>query len=282
MERAPILRHRAVIVAAVACMLTLGALAFGTHAVHADYQGPDENTSQAYGPLQGGYTYTATLNQGGSNPNDQDWYYYYVPTAGDRLHWTVSNTNSLSACPPYQCNVYATLEDSNGQQLGGGGSSAGTSGAAPGMTQTIDWTFQSPGKYYIAFVGDGPRIGYKFSVTPASGVSGSLPGSGGGSSSLNLRAHQAGRDVDFSLVVPSGGGSVDATLFATLGRSSFLAGSLHASHVQAGARHYAIRLDKRAWTALKKHHRLSVTLRVTSTPPGGQRLHASRTLVLTH
>jgi hypothetical protein len=252
-------------------------LAAGATSSRADYRGPDENTSEAFGPLQGAYTYSATLNQNGTNPDDQDWYYYYIPTAGDHLHWTVSNTNASTACPPYQCNVYATLEGSNGQQLGGSNSSAGTSGVGPGQTQTVDWTFPSPGKYYIAFIGDGPKISYTFSVTPADGVSSTPPGSGKTTTAaLNLRARQSRRFVDFSLTAPAGGGKLAALLY--LGRS--LASSLHRAHIAAGRDHFALRLSARTWAQLARRHRLHATLRVTLTRPSASRLHASRSLTL--
>lgn len=253
------------------------ALAFATTSSFADYKSPDENTSEAYGPLKGDYSYSATLNQNGNNPDDQDWYYYYVPRAGDRLHWAVSNTNAASACPPYQCNVYATLEDSSGHQVGGSSSGAGTSGVGPGKTQTIDWTFKTTGKYYIAFIGDGPRISYRFSVTPASGVSSTAPRSGG--RALTLHVRQAGRNLDFKLLTPVAG-ALNATAFVKTGGSASVAASLHRSHVRAGQSQYAIKLDEQVWKELAKSHRLTSTLRVTVRPSAGKPLHASKTLVL--
>jgi hypothetical protein len=256
-----------------AVVTALAALGTGALIARADYQGPDENASQAYGPLQAGQMYSAKLNQNATSPDDQDWYYYDVPAAGDKLHWTVSNTNAATDCPPYQCNVYATLEDSNGQQLGGSNSSAGTSGAGPGQTQTIDWTFQSPGKYYIAFIGDGAPIGYRFSFSV------SVP-SGSGTTKLVLHANQSGRAVDFTLTIPTGGGRLDALLYVRNGGTNSLAGSLHRSHVGAGKAHFAITLGKASWALLGKRHRLPATLRVALTPAGGAKLHASQTLVL--
>lgn len=271
------------LIVVLSCLAAAGVFLFALTSAHADYQGPDENTGQAFGPLQGAHTYSATLNQSGGSPDDQDWYYYYVPAAGEQLHWTVSNTNAKSACPPYQCNVYATLEDSHGQQLGGNSSGAGTSGVPPGTTQTIDWTFTSPGKYYIAFIGDGPKISYQFSVTPATGVSATPPSgvpptppSPGSTPSLSLHAHQRGRAVDFSLMVPSGGGSLAAWLY----QRASSAGSLHRARVVAGLHRFALRLTSRAWTLLGRRHRLSFTLRVKLTRSSGGAVRASKTLIL--
>jgi hypothetical protein len=252
-----------------------------------DYQGPDENTGQAYGPLEGGYTYQAKLNNNGSNPDDQDWYYFYVPRAGERLDWTVSNTTATTGCVPYgpyaYCEVWATLEDSSGHQLGGDNSSAGTSGVGPGGTQQIYWTFASPGRYYIAFVGGGDELSYQFSVSPADGVS-SLPVGGGapsgGAPSLRLAAHQAGRFVDFSLTVPTGGGRLAARLYELVGRRRVPAGSLGRAHVAAGRHQYALRLSGAAWRALARRGRLTLILDVTVTRTNGSSLRGARTLQL--
>jgi hypothetical protein len=258
---------------------TLASTMFGARAARADYQGPDENTSQAYGPLRGDYTYAATV-QG----SDQDWYYFYVPAAGDHLHWTVSNTTAVTACPPspFACNVYATLEDSNGQQVGGGNSSAGTSGVMPQSTQSIDWTFDAPGKYYLAVIGDGDQLSYQFSVTPASGLSNTPPGGGGAGSSLRLKAKQQGRDVDISLVVPSSGARLDASLYTGANRTLQAAGQLRRTQLPQGTVHDAIELNSRAWTALKKYHRLTLTLRVALTLRSGRVLHGSEKVIVTH
>jgi hypothetical protein len=243
--------------------------------------------SQAYGPLQGALTYSATLNQGGGNPDDQDWYYFYVPAVGDKLHWTVSNTTALTGCTPLgpnYCNVYGTLVDSGGKQVGGDGSSAGTSGVGPSSTQSIDWTFKTPGKYYLAVVGDGDQLSYRFSVTPACGVSSTPSGAGAGTtgSSLLLRAHQRGRDVDVSLVVPSCGGPLGARLYTGAGRSLQTAGGKTLSHIAGGSVHFAIRLNSRAWTALEQQHRLTLTLRSALTLQNGKIVRASEKVVVTH
>lgn len=254
----------------VAMLLALG---LATRPARADYpgHGPDENTSEAYGPLEGAHTYAATLNNNGSTPGDQDWYYFYVPKAGDKLHWTVSNTSSRCSphLQPYYCHVYATLEDSTGHQLGGSGSTAGTSGALPGQTQYINWTFTSPGKYYIAFVGDGDTLNYQFSVTPASGVS-----------TLNLKSHQSRRNVDISLVIPSAGARVLARLFAGTGASRYVAGKLSRSDVPKGPVHYAVRLGSRTWTALKARHHMKLLLRVTVTLSSGRVLQETQNVIV--
>jgi hypothetical protein len=264
-------------------LMTAATLVLAIQRARADYQGPDENRSQAFGPLQGAHSYSAMLNNSGSNPDDQDWYYFYVPAAGDKLHWSVSNTTAATACKPYgiyYCNVYATLEDSKGQ-VGGSNSTAGTSGVGPGQTQSINWTFSSPGKYYIAFIGDGDQLSYQFSVTPASGVSSTPPG-GGGTPSLHLKAHQHRRFVDFSLVVPSAGASLVASLYRGTGSNRRLVGRLQRTSLPKGAFSGAIRLKSGAWSLLKQRHRLTVHLSVVVRPKSGTALRASKKLVLKH
>jgi hypothetical protein len=258
----------------------LASLTLATRAARADYQGPDENTNEAYGPLRGDYSYSATLQ----SANDQDWYYFYVPAAGDKLHWTVANTTPVTGCNSgiYSCSVYATLEDSNGQQVGGADSSAGTSGVAPTTTQNIDWTFDAPGKYYLAVIGDSGQLSYQFSVTPASGLSSTAPGGGGRSSALHLKAHQSGRDVEISLVVPTPGARLDAGLYTGAGHSLRTAGLLRRAHLPRGTVKYAIELSSRAWTAAKKHHRLTLTLRVVLTMSTGAVEHATEKVVVTY
>jgi hypothetical protein len=281
------LRSRARWIALVAMLLTTaGTLALTIQRARADYQGPDENPSQAFGPLQGAHTYSAKLNNGGGNPDDQDWYYFYVPAAGDKLHWSVSNTTAATDCKPYgiyYCNIYATLEDSSGHQVGGSNSSAGTSGVGPGQTQSIDWTFSSPGKYYIAFIGDGDQLSYKFSVTPAGGVSSTPPGSGGSpTSSLHLKAHQHRRFVDFSLVVPSAGAGLVASLYRGSGSSRRPVGHLRRASLPKGPFNGAIRLKSGARSLLKTRHRLTVHLSVVVRPKSGTARRASKKLVLRH
>lgn len=270
-----LIRHRSL--APLATIgIAVGLVALVSHTARADYQGPDENASQANGPIQGAHTYSAVLNNSGSNPDDQDWYSFYVPAAGDHLHFTIKN--SSSACTPhpqsYYCHVYATLEDSSSQQVGGSNSSAGTSGALPGQTQFIDWTFSSPGKYYIAFIGDGDQLNYQFSVTPACGVSStpSLP-------PINLTAHQQRRNVDIGLSNPCAGSKLLARVYTGQG---YLAGTLRRSALPKGEAQYAIPLNSRAWTALKKHHHLRVAVRVALTLSSGQVMHGSQKLRLTH
>jgi hypothetical protein len=254
-------------------------LTLATRVARADYQGPDENTSEAYGPLHGDHTYAATLQA----DSDQDWFYFYVPAAGDHLHWTVSNTTPVTGCKygVYSCNVYATLEDPSGHQLGGANSSAGTSGVAPSTTQNIDWTFAAPGQYYLAVIGDSGQLSYQFSVTPASGLGNAPPGAGGGVSSLHVKAHQHRRAVDISLVVPSSGARLNAGLYMSANHLLQTAGRLRRTDLPRGSVEYAIELNALAWRALKKHHRLSLTLRVALTLSRGAVERAAAKVVVT-
>jgi hypothetical protein len=138
------------------------------------------------------------------------------------------------------------------------------------------------GKYYLAVIGDSGQLSYQFTVTPASGLSSSPPGGGGGGSSLRLKAHQQGRDVGIGLTVPSSGARLNAALYTSANRSWQVAGRLRRARLAKGSVHYAIELDSRAWTALKKHHRLPLTLRVSLTLSSGAVLRAAEHLVATY
>jgi hypothetical protein len=107
-------------------------------------------------------------------------------------------------------------------------------------------------------------------------------GAGVTGSSLRLRAHQRGRNVDVSLVVPSSGDHLDVYLYTGAGRSLQTAGGKSLKHLPAGSLHFAVELNSRAWTALKKHHRLTLTLRVTVTPVSGKVMQASQKVIVTH
>jgi len=239
-----------------------------------------DTRASATGPLRGDVDYTGTLKQG----NDQDWYFFYVPSAGDHLHWTVTNTTPKTQCVPpgvYGCHIYATLIDDNGKQVGGDNSSAGISGANPGETQTIDWTFDRPGRYYLGLNEDGDGGSYSFRVTPASGLSDSAPGAvqpgGAVQPALKVAATARGRTVSLRVTVPASGSTIRARLLRA-GRS---VGARTVKDARKGVTTFAVSLTKTTAAVLRRRHRLGVTLRVTLTPPGGGRVErASRALTL--
>jgi hypothetical protein len=254
----------------------------------ADYQGPDDTMSQAFGPISGGMNYSASVSG-----DDQDWFYYYVPTAGTTLHWTVSNKNAITNCNPngiYYCSLYATLIGPDGKQLGGDNSSAGTYGVAPGTTQTVDWKYDQPGRYYVAVVGDGDSLTYQFNVTPASGLSSSPPsgasdgGAGGGPTtisarSLHLKAARRARNVVVTLTSPSSGGRVTGKLTMKDGTS---AGRKTRRNLPSGRVTFAIRLSSRAWSALKSRRHLALKLSITLSLPDGRVGRVSRSVALSY
>jgi hypothetical protein len=246
----------------------------------ADYRGPDENPDQAFGPLAGGTNYSASVSG-----EDQDWFYYYVKNDGATLHWTVTNQTTLLNCLPlgiYYCNIYATLIGPDGKQLGGEGSSAGTSGVGPDSTQNIDWKYDQPGKYYIAIVGDGDTLNYQFSVTPASALTSTPPSGVGrsgrsGSQALHLSAHRSGRDVNVTLETPSAGAHVIGKLILPTGA---VAGRESVRHLPKGRVQLPIPLRKKAWAMLKSKKHLTLTLNVTVSLPGGHLIQGTRAVSL--
>ena len=284
----------------VAAAAALAALAGAVAIAQADYLGPDETMSQAYGPLRGDFTYSAKLKSG----NDADWFFFYVPTAGDHLHWSVQNTTSLTTCPPLlnTCTMYATLIDQNGKQVGGDNSSAGTGGVDAGQSDQIDWTFAQPGKYYLLIQQDGDGPSYQFSVSPASGLSSSPPsgsgggaggggaggggatggagGSGGGGNAakgFHLKVNPRPTGVRIGLVLPSGVSSLQAGLTLN-GRN---AGRTTLRHPAEGAVHFTIPLRSSTAAALRRRHSVTLILTVKVAMRGGKVQRATRKVVVT-
>jgi hypothetical protein len=267
-------------VVAVAAALALGVLLASWVAIsRADYQGPDENMSQAFGPLKGNFTYAAQLN----GANDVDWYFFYVPTAGDHLHWAVNNTTPTGSCVPpgvNECNMYATLIDQNGKQVGGDNSSAGTAAVPAGGSDKIDWTFAEPGKYFLLIQQDGDGPSYSFNITPASGLSTSPPGSQSPSATaraLQLSAKQGRGNVRVGVLVPDGVVSLQARL--TL--NGFNAGRVTLRHVSPGHVHFKIPFTKATAGSLKRRHRLTLTLTVRLLLTNSHVERATRKLTVT-
>jgi hypothetical protein len=236
-----------------------------------------DTRAQATGPLHGDVDYAGTLKQG----DDQDWYFFYVPAAGGHLHWTVTNTTPKSQCVPpgvNGCHIYATLVDDNGKQVGGENSAAGISGANPGEMQDIDWTFDAPGRYYLAFNEDGDGGSYSFKVTPASGLADSLPSGTGTQPSTPLRigATPLARGVRVRVTVAAAG----STVRAKLSRAGRTAGSRTLHNAGARKHVFTVALTRSTLATLRRRHRLALKLAVTVTAPSGAVQRASRTVNL--
>lgn len=150
-------------------------------AAHADVFGPDESIAQAGGPLALGATYTGAF----TSPDDVDYLAFDVTQPNETLHFDVVNT--LTSCNDIYnnyCPMWGTLIDGSGQQLGGEGSTAGTGEVDYASSDAIDWTFASPGRYYLVLdsSGDLPsfRLDFHVGTTPTACAASNGLGNGNG------------------------------------------------------------------------------------------------------
>ena len=198
-------RFRAPILLAVLCALVLLPLHWSASA-RADVFGPDESIGGAAGPLQPGVTYSGAF----ASPGDIDYLSFDVTQPGESLHFDIANTLQGCNSPDDDyCPMWGTLVDGNGQQLGGEGSTAGTGEVDWASSDAIDWTFSTPGRYYLVLEssGDLPTFQLDFHGESASAVSSSGgSGGGGGSSGGGAVGGSAGGSTDSG----SGGGGSGA------------------------------------------------------------------------
>jgi hypothetical protein len=116
-------------------------------------------------PVGAGVTYAGHFG----SADDVDYYAFDTTRDGVPVHVTVANT--LQSCPGLgYCQIYATLTDAAGGQLGGEGSSAGT--GPIGFTgsgydvDSIDWTLGAAGRYLLVVDSDGDLPTYQFRIDP--------------------------------------------------------------------------------------------------------------------
>jgi hypothetical protein len=259
-------------------------------AARADVFGPDESIAQAGGPLQPGTTYSGAF----SSPDDVDYLAFDVAQANETLHFDIVNT--LTSCNNIDddyCPMWGTLVDGNGQQLGGEGSSAGTGEVDYASSDGIDWTFASPGRYYLVLEssGDLPTFQLDFNmVTTASGGgttggghghghgqgaggkggsgSGQAPTTGTGArpgaliSSITLARHQRGRQPSALVVLTQPLAQLDVQVLARVGRGARLSvvGHLLRRRPIAGLERIRVAVNGGAWLA--RSHAVPVLLRL--------------------
>lgn len=263
----------------VAVLVTIVGTAVWASVANADIKAgsPDETIQQAYGPLQQSVNYSGAF----TNPNDVDYLSFVVTSAGESLHFTVSNTLTGCNSPDDDyCPLYATLMDQSNQQVGGNSSSAGTI-ATVDDTETIDWTFTQPGTYYLLMESNGnlpngqPTYTVRIGPPPQGG-------SGGGATgpivkSISVARHQRGDSVKAGIVLAQRASRLSEVLYALHpgGRRTYVAG-LTRSRLAVASYRTAIRLSSFYRRALKRSHRLSLVLKITIVTSLGRR--ASYTL----
>ncbi|GAC1436854.1 MAG: hypothetical protein NVSMB51_09100 [Solirubrobacteraceae bacterium] len=256
-----------------------------------DVAGPDESIGQAFGPLVAGSVYSGSFN----SPTDMDYLAFDVAQPGQTLHFDVTNTvhgclsPNLTGCP-----LYATLIDSQGLQLGGAGSSAGTGPVSEDYrADVIDWTFDAAGRYYVAVDSDGDLPTYTLHYAVSSSGTGNAIGSGGGRAgaggapkgdaagsdqsapgsaraitSLRVSSHQRGTTVRARLNIGRALRSLKVQLETTGARARTFAVK-RLREVRPGRRTFALPLDASARLLLVRRGRLTLRVAVSAAPGTG-------------
>jgi hypothetical protein len=270
---------------------------------------PDEGSSQAYGPLQRGVTYSGAF----ASQSDVDYLSFVVSSPGQTLDLTVRNTTQVCQ-DPYDagCPVYATLMDSTGQnQVGGSNSDAGTI-ATYGDTESFAWTFAQSGTYYVLMESDGdlPAGSPSYAVTlsgpaagsggtggsgggggngggPSGGSGSSGGGSGGGGSngasplvrSLKVLPKQRGQAVSAVIVLTRGTAWLRAAVLSPRQHDRAVARHLY-RHLARGLHHLTLRLPAAYRRRLTKGQRLSLLLKIMIASQAGRPVTILRPVTL--
>ena len=241
----------------------------------------NSSIATATGPIGAGVTYSGQF--GGSG--DVDYYYFVTTRDNVTLHFSISNT--LSSCQGGgNCQIYATLVSTAGQQLGGEGSAAGTGPvgyAGSGYSNgTIDWTFGPAGRYILVFDSDGGTPTYQFRIDPSSGVAPGIPATGLGPlfRSLSVPSPQRTTRVVARLTLLQSGATVRLELVRSVRGRAVLAGHVTRAGVSSG--HVALRvpLNASARAALRAAGRLHLSLRARVTARGRTPQTAARRLTI--
>ena len=250
----------------------LAALACAAPAV-ADVSGPDDSLATAYGPMQPGVTVAGTFN----SPTDVDYLSFVVNSPNTAVHFDIANTATSCSSPdgPAGCAVWGTLIDSNQQQLGGEGSSAGTAEVDAGRHDVIDWTIATPGTYYLAMDSGGSLPSYRARLAPPKPTGPVI-------TSLSASSIRHGSAVRARLRAGRPLRSVRATLSTLLHGHRVTIGRLSRGKTAQGSTTLTIKVTKAGRNALARspRHRLAVRLTVTAKPFVGTTANVRRAVTL--
>ena len=229
----------------------------------------NSSISTATGPIGAGVTYSGQFAGSG----DVDYYYFVTTRDNVTLHFSIRNT--LSSCPGGgNCQIYATLVNTAGQQLGGEGSAAGTGPigyAGSGYSSdTIDWTFGPAGRYILVFDSDGGTPTYQFRIDPSNDVAPGIPATGLGPlfRSLSVASLQHTTRVLARLSLLQGGATVRLELVRSVRGRAVLAGHVTRSGVPSGRVALRVPLNASARAVVRASGRLRLSLRVRVTARG--------------
>lgn len=241
---------------------------------------PDETIQQAY-PIAPGHMYSGAFDD--TNYEDADYLAFTVTSANQTFQFTVANTTQTCNDPnDAGCPVYATLMDSNNQQVGGDTSDAGTI-ATNGDTEVLSWTFTTPGTYYLLMESDSdltpgnPSYTVALAAPPAGGLGGSPGPAPPLVRSLTVPPRQHGAGVRARVVLGQSHVRLNASLVA--GHHTVVA-RLARQGLGPGAHRLVLRLPHAYQMRLKRKHHLSLVLKLAATSASGQRDSLSRRVTL--
>ncbi len=274
--RPTLIARPAALCRAFALLLLIGAATAPAASAH--FNGtPNRIISSAVGPIGAGVTYSGRFGGDG----DVDYYYFVTTRDNVALHFSIRNT--LSSCKGGRnCQIYATLVSTAGQQLGGEGSGAGTGPvgyAGSGYpTDTIDWTFGPAGRYILVFDSDGGTPTYQFAIDPSDGVAPGIPAGGLGPlfRSLSVPTPQRTTRVRAGLTVLQSGATARLELRRSVRGRSVLAGRVTRSGLSRGRVTLRVPLNASARAALRSRGLLRLSLRARVTAAGRAPETASR------
>lgn len=243
--------------------LTAAALAVPSSAL-ANINGQPASSRAIAFPMTAGVTYSGDFQ----SQTETEYLSFQVPRAGVSLHFAVRNTTASCNNPSSEtpCPVFATLVDSNAQQVGGEGSSAGTGQVNAGSSDVIDWTFTQPGTYWVAVDSSGDFPTFTVSYRDVTKVL----------SSLVARSTQRGRIVRGVAKT----GRPCKRIVARLVHGSRTLGRRVLHNVPAGRVSIKVPLNSAGRSLLARTHKLRLRLVVVATPVSGSSASRSRSVTL--
>jgi plastocyanin len=210
---------------------------------------------------------------------------------------TFRNSTEVSHGVEWRSAIKPTCEEGAGQVP------VGTTAAASGTKWSGTCTFSQPGTYTFYCTVHGPAMTGTITVSPNGTTTVTTPTTGTTPTAtaptteaprpsllgpLSLRASQHSSSVHGSLVISQAGAGdrLEVDLFAssaslrkTRHATPVRVGRLLRSSVAAGRQTFTVTLNADAKRALKRRHRLGLTLKLTLTPLEGKPITLTRTVV---
>jgi len=242
-------------------------------------------------PTQPGVTVDGTLETTqppGPGGTPQDYLKFAVTTPGETIEFTDQNTTTginPNTCYKY-CPVYMSLVDSSFTGLGDGSGTIATYAD----TEIFDWTFPTPGTYYMVMESDGDTtLSYAASYRIVSGGGGPpacQQNCGPGSITspplvrkLHVSPKQKGTRVNAYVTL---GQSVKSVRITLLDRKHLKSIAAQTRGPLGAARYrFTLRLPAAYRHKLKAHHKLRLVLRIAVSGNTGATVTFNRPVTLT-